>query len=54
MYVTEPSGTWFQPGVWYTAYGDADIRTGDRENRSYHLKDFTPEEEEEIFNRLAL
>lgn len=49
---TEPSSTAFHSGIWYTSYGEADFRTGERENRSYFLDDFTEEEEREIFDEL--
>jgi hypothetical protein len=54
----EPSSSSFNPGVWYTHYGDYDYSTrqmerGEVENRSYHLYNFTPEQEEEVFNQMT-
>lgn len=50
--ISEASSSWFHPGIWYTYYGDADYRTGDQENRSYHLKGFTEEEQRDVYNEL--
>jgi len=47
--VSEPSSNAFHVGTWYIAYGEADYSTGDTENRSFHLYDFTPAQEELIF-----
>lgn len=54
----ESSSSSFNPGVWYTHYGDYDYSTrqmerGEIENRSYHLYNFTPEQEEEVFNQMT-
>lgn len=50
--VQEASSSRFHPGIWYSVYGDADFKTGDRENRTYHLKGFPPDEEREIYKAL--
>jgi hypothetical protein len=45
-----PSSTHFHTGIWYSAdCGTLDYRTGEDEERSYHLKGFSPEEERAIF-----
>ena len=52
-YVQQPSSSHFHPGIWYTNYDhDEDYRTGGKEQRSYHLDGFTPEQEEYIFTEL--
>ena len=48
----EASSSSFHPGIWYTYYGEADFRTGERENRSFHLKGFTEEEQRDVYNQL--
>lgn len=46
----EPSSTSFHPGVWYTTIDpDRDMRDGSETYYSFHLKGFSPEEEEQIF-----
>jgi hypothetical protein len=51
--VSEPSSSSFHPGVWYTAYNyDQDYSTGATENRSYHLRGYTEDEERAVFNGL--
>lgn len=47
---TEASSYPFSVGTWYTTEGDPDYRTGETEYHSYHLKDFTPEEERVIYD----
>lgn len=47
--VSEVSACPWSVGSWYTAYGEADYRTGERKNLSFHLYDFTPDEEYAIF-----
>lgn len=50
----EPSGSMFYPGVWYTTIDlDRDMRTGDETWYSYHLYEFTEEEQHEIYNRVT-
>lgn len=40
----------FYPGVWYTTeYQTLDYHTGEEEEKSYHLKGFTEEEEQAIY-----
>lgn len=48
---SEASSTRFHKGVWYsTEYGVTDYRTGEEEQRSFHLKGFTGKEERQIFD----
>ena len=54
----EPS-EWGPPGTaaprWWTNYEHSlDFRTGERENRSYHLQGFSHAERQEIFRRMEL
>lgn len=45
------SSSHFYPGIWYTTeYQVEDYETGEEKERSFHLKDFTPEEEEAVWN----
>lgn len=47
------SSSHFYPGVWYsTEYSTIDYRTGTDEERCFHLKDFSDEEQREIWNKL--
>jgi hypothetical protein len=50
----QEASTWpnWQPGVWYSRMTEADIQTGVMTEYSYHLKGFTPEEEELVYNNL--
>ena len=53
-YVTESSSySYWQPHTWYIGPDDEDYSTGAREQKSYHLKDFTETEEKEIWNRVT-
>jgi thioredoxin reductase (NADPH) len=50
----EASSSHFNPGVWYsTEYQTIDYGTGTDEQRSFHLKGFTIEEEKEIWNDMS-
>lgn len=50
---TEASASFFHPGVWYsTGWNTVDYSTGTEEERNYHLKDFTEEEERQVWNLL--
>lgn len=50
----EASSSHFHPGVWYTNYDHhTNYKTGEVEQRSYHLKGFSPEEENAIFNAIT-
>lgn len=51
-YAYEASSSHFHPGIWYTAYGDSDYRTGEVQNESYHLKGFSEAEEAAIFEEM--
>lgn len=44
----EASSTDFHPGVWYSTYAEMDT-DGVNEERHYHLKGFTPEQEREVY-----
>ena len=46
--VTEASSSRVHAGVWYSAFED-DYRTGDSTESTYHLDDFTPEEQAAIY-----
>jgi len=51
--VAHPSSSQFHVGLWYsTDYQTVDHRTGEDEERCFHLRNFTPEEEEEIYKRV--
>ena len=50
---TEPSSSMFHDGVWYTAYYGQNPRDGSEESRSFHLRGFTPEEEEAIYKEMT-
>lgn len=50
--IVEASSSHFHKGVWYSG-GDSDFDTGEIEQRSYHLYDFTVEQEQEIFNLMT-
>jgi len=48
----ESSCSSFHEGLWYSdADGDTDWRTGEETRHSYHLENFTVEEQREIFRR---
>lgn len=48
---TSPSSVPFYNGTWYsTEWHTVDYRTGEEEEKGYHLVDFTPEEEEAIYD----
>lgn len=49
----EASSSYFHRGIWYSDYGSEDYRTGENEQRSYHLKGFTAAQEREIFNQMS-
>ena len=49
----ETSSSQFHPGVWYsTTWNTVNYRTGTDEERSFHLKDFSPAEEQEIWDKI--
>ena len=51
----DTGGASFSPGLSYTNYNyDEDYETGGKEQRSYHLEGFTPEQEKFIFEALSL
>lgn len=49
---TEPSSSFFHKDIWYNYYGEADFRTGELENLSYFLEDFTVDEQREVYEGL--
>jgi hypothetical protein len=50
----EPSSSHFDSRVWYNSYGERDFRTGEIENKGYHLNDgWTDEEKQQIFNAIT-
>ncbi|KKL10221.1 hypothetical protein LCGC14_2558010 [marine sediment metagenome] len=49
-----PSSTAFHIGVWYsTEFQVTDYGTGEEEERSFHLKSFSPEEEAAIYKEVT-
>jgi len=46
--VPEVSASFFHPGVWYSER-EENMRTGGSTERTFHLKGFTPEEEEAVY-----
>jgi hypothetical protein len=48
------SSSHFHPGIWYKDSGGVNNLTGEEEQRSYHLKGFTLDEEEFIFNEVHM
>jgi hypothetical protein len=51
---TEPSSSHFHKGIWYaTGFEVVSYRTGEEEERTYHLKGFTEREEREVFDAIA-
>ena len=50
-----PSSSFFHPGIWYETDYAANFRTGEISltRRSYHLKGFLPEQEQEIYNAMT-
>jgi len=49
----ETSSSQFHPGVWYsTTWNTVNYRTGTDEERSFHLKDFSPAEEQAIWDKI--
>ena len=51
---TQPSSTHFHKGIWYASgFEVVSYRTGEEEERTFHLKGFTEREEREVFNEVA-
>lgn len=48
-----PSSSHFHPGIWYSDSNN-DWRGDELVEYHYHLSGFTPEEEEDIFNEVAM
>ena len=50
----EPSSTRFHKGIWYsTSWQVVSYRTGEEEERSFHLKGFSEREEREVFEEMT-
>lgn len=50
----EASSSHFHHGIWYsTGFSTSDYRTGEAIEHSYHLKGFTEQEEQEIFQQMT-
>jgi hypothetical protein len=50
----QPSSSHFHRGTWYSTEADTtDYRTGESEERAFHLKGFTSTQEREIFRRMT-
>ena len=50
---TNPSASRFRPGIWYsTEMATEDYSTDEQTEYSYHPKNFTVEEQKEIFDRI--
>jgi len=48
--VLEPSSTQFHTGIWYnTIDPETDYQDGSEKNYAYHLYDFTPEQEKQVY-----
>ena len=54
-YAVNPSSApGFHPGIWYsTEYETIDYGTGEQEERSFHLKGFTPDQEQAIWREVT-
>lgn len=51
---SQPSSGAFHRGVWYNpAEPEIDLRSGDATYYSFHLVEFTEEEQREIFDRMS-
>lgn len=47
------SSSTFHPGMWYSGdWHTVSYATGEEEERNYHLNGFTPEQEQEVYNKL--
>jgi hypothetical protein len=52
-FIREASSGSFSPGTWYmTGFDVIDYSTGEEEEKAYHLKDFTDDEEKTIYTAL--
>lgn len=50
---SEDVSSHFHPGVWYTSgWSTVSYQTGEEEELNYHLTGFTPEQEQEVYNKL--
>jgi len=49
-----PSSSQFHPGIWYNSSSNDWNNDNELIEYSYHLSGFTPEEEQEIFNEVAM
>lgn len=51
---TEPSSTHFHKGIWYsTSWEVVSYRTGEEEERSFHLRGFSEREEHEVWSEIT-
>lgn len=51
---TQPSSSHFHKGIWYSTDWDVvSYRTGEEEERSFHLKGFSEREEHEVFDAMT-
>jgi hypothetical protein len=50
---TQASSTSFHKGIWYCSMHEQDFRTGEQEERCFHLDGFSPEEERAIFEQVT-
>lgn len=48
-HAVEASSSGYHPGIWYVGGDESDMYTGEHVQYSYHLKGYTPEEEEAVF-----
>jgi hypothetical protein len=50
---TEASSSQFHPGLWYSSgWSTVNYRTGEEEERNFHLVGFTEEQEREVYDKL--
>jgi len=51
---TFASSSHFHPGLWYsTEWSTLDYRTGEQEERNFHLVGFTPKQEKEVWDKMS-
>lgn len=51
---TDPSSSHFHRGVWYsTGFEVVSYRTGEEEEKTFHLRGFTEAEEREVFHAIT-
>lgn len=52
-YATQTSSSSFDTRLWYMTYPETDYKTGEERTESYFLVDFTPEQLQEVYNRVT-